>query len=143
AEFELFQEYFEGQGYRAVICSPDELEFDNGRLYFGRVAIDIDYKRLVVNEYLPIMAEYPALVDAYRARAMCMVNSFRGKLVHKKAIFAILTNEKYEHLFSEAELTAIKEHVPWTSLFRDERTFNGGDEIDLIDWTRQNAHKLV
>src|SRR5690606_26836066 len=29
AEFELFQEYFEGQGYRAVICSPDELEFDN------------------------------------------------------------------------------------------------------------------
>lgn len=143
AEFELFQEYFESQGYRAVICSPEELEFDNGRLYFGSVAIDIVYKRLLVNEYLPIMAEYPALVDAYRARTVCMVNSFRGKLVHKKAIFAILTNEKYAPLFTEAEITAIKEHVPWTRLFRDERTFNGGEEIDLVDWTRQNAHKLV
>jgi uncharacterized circularly permuted ATP-grasp superfamily protein len=143
AEFELFQEYFESQGYRAVICAPEDLEFDNGKLYFGSVAIDIVYKRLLVNEYLPIMAEHPALVDAYRAGAVCMVNSFRGKLVHKKAIFAILTNEKYAHLFNDAELAAIKQHVPWTRIFRDEKTFNADAEIDLVEWTRQNAHKLV
>jgi len=143
AEFELFQDYFQSQGYTAGICAPEELEFDNGKLYFGGVAIDIVYKRLLVNEYLPIMAEYPALVDAYRAGAVCMVNSFRGKLVHKKAIFAILTNEKYAHLFNEAELAAIRDHIPWTRTFRDERTFNAGEEIDLVEWTRRNAHKLV
>ena len=82
-EFELFREYFEAQGYTSVICSPQDLEFDGGKLYFGGVAIDIVYKRLLVNEYLPIMEEHRALLDAYRAGAVCMVNSFRGKLVHK------------------------------------------------------------
>ncbi len=143
AEFELFQEYFESQGYKAFICSPEELEFDNEKLYYGSVAIDIVYKRILVNEYLPIMEKYPALIDAYRAGAICMVNSFRGKLVHKKAIFAVLTNENYEHLFDGTELAAIKAHIPWTRIFRDEKTFNDGNEIDLVEWTRQNAHKLV
>jgi uncharacterized circularly permuted ATP-grasp superfamily protein len=142
-EFELFRDFFESSGYDAVICSPDELEFDAGKLYFGGVAIDLVYKRLLVNEYLPIIKEYPALLDAYRAGAICMVNSFRGKLVHKKAIFAVLTNERYEHLFDESELTAIKANIPWTRVFREEKTVYVGEHIDLVDWTRQNAHKLV
>ena len=142
-EFELFREYFEGQGYTSVICSPAELEFVDGKLFLGSVAIDIVYKRLLVNEYLPIMDAYPALVDAYRAGAICMVNSFRGKLVHKKAIFAVLTNERYEHLFTDLELEAIRNHIPWTRRFRTERTFNQGNEIELVDWTRANSSKLV
>ena len=72
-----------------------------------------------------------------------MVNSFRGKLVHKKAIFAVLTNERYEYLFNEAELAAIRANVPWTRRFREEKTMNRGIEIDLVAWTRENPHKLV
>lgn len=142
-EFELFRDYFEASGYDALICAPEDLEFDDGKLYVGGVAIDVVYKRLLVNEYLPIMDEFPALLDAYRAGAICMVNSFRGKLVHKKAIFAILTDEKYAQLFDEAEREAIRAHVPWTRKFRAEKTLNKGLEIDLFEWTRQNAHKLV
>ena len=142
-EFELFRDYFEAEGYTSVICSPDELEFDGNKLYFGSIAIDIVYKRLLVNEYLPIMSEQPALIDAYRAGAICMVNSFRGKLVHKKAIFAVLTNERYAHLFDESELEAIDKHIPWTRRFREEKTVNHGAEIDLIEWTRANSSKLV
>ncbi len=142
-EFELFRDYFESQGYDAVICSPEDIEFTNGKLYFGSVQIDVVYKRLLVNEYLPIMEQYPALLDAYRAGAICMVNSFRGKLVHKKAIFAVLTNERYANLFDEAELAAISAHIPWTRKFRTERTVNHGTEIDLVEWTRANSSKLV
>ena len=72
-----------------------------------------------------------------------MVNNFRSKIIHKKAVFAVLTNEKYAHLFNEAELSAIHAHIPWTRTFREEKTINHGNEIDLVDWTRQNAHKLV
>ena len=142
-EFELFRDYFEANGYDALICAPDQLEFDNGKLYFGSVAIDVVYKRLLVNEYLPIMHECPALLNAYRAGAVCMVNSFRSKLVHKKAIFAVLTNERYEKLFNDAELEAIGRHVPWTRKFRTERTINHGTEVDLVEWTRANSSKLV
>jgi len=133
----------EASGYDALICSPEDLEFDGGKLYFGGVAIDVVYKRLLVNEYLPIVDEHPALLEAYRSGAICMVNSFRGKLIHKKAIFAILTDERYAQLFDEGEREAIRAHVPWTRKFRAEKTLNKDIEIDLFEWTRQNAHKLV
>ena len=150
-EFELFKEYFESNGYPSIICSPDELEFNGSRLSSGGIEIDIVYKRLLVNEYLPIMETQPALLDAYRSGAICMVNSFRAKLVHKKAIFAVLTNERYKYLFSDEEHAAINAHVPWTRRFREEttlvRTGSGSDgvskEIDLVKWTRANSHKLV
>jgi hypothetical protein len=143
-EFELFAEYFESQGHRSIICSPDEMEFEDGFLkHHDGTVIDIVYKRLLVNEYLPIMAEQPALLDAYRSGAVCMVNSFRGKLVHKKAIFAVLTNERHSHLFSSDELAAINAHVPWTRVFREEKTVNHGETIELVEWTRANSGKLV
>lgn len=142
-EFELFRDYFESQGYNSFICAPEDLEFDGTKLYFKGVQIDIVYKRLLVNEYLPIMDKYPALLDAYRAGAICMVNNFQCKLIHKKAIFAVLTNEKYAHLFTEEELSAINSHIPWTRKFREERTFYKGEEIDLVDFTRRNKNKLV
>jgi len=142
-EFELFKEYFESQGYTSIICSPDELEFNGSRLSCNGTEIDIVYKRLLVNEYIPIMNESPALLDAYRAGAICMANSFRSKLVHKKAIFAVLTNEKYSYLFNGNELKAISAHVPWTRKVREGQTENHGESIDLVEWIRSNPNKLV
>ncbi len=142
-EFELFKDYFESQGYTALICSPDELDFDGAKLRYKEVVVDIVYKRLLVNEYLPIMDAHPDLLNAYRAGAICLVNNFRSKIVHKKAIFAVLTNERYAHLFNEAELAAITAHIPWTRKFRDEQTENKNERIDLVEWTRTNKGKLV
>jgi hypothetical protein len=142
-EFELFRDFFENNGYPSIICSPAQLEFKNERLSCEGQPIDIVYKRLLVNEYLPIINDQPALLDAYRAGAVCMVNSFRGKLVHKKAIFAVLTNERYRHLFNSSEIAAIENHIPWTRVFREETTENKGESIDLVEWARANSHKLV
>ena len=142
-EFELFKEFFEREGYPAIICSPDELEFANNRLRAGQVQIDIVYKRLLVNEYLPIMRECPALLDAYRAGAICMVNSFRSKLIHKKALFAVLTDQRRAPLFSTEEQEAIRKHVPWTRLVRAEQSDYFGKQIDLLEYIRANRDKLV
>jgi uncharacterized circularly permuted ATP-grasp superfamily protein len=142
-EFELFKEFFEREGYPSMICSPDELEFDNNRMRVGDFQIDIVYRRLLVNEYLPIMREYPALLDAYRAGAICMVNSFRSKLIHKKALFAVLTDRRRASLFSSEEREAISKHVPWTRLVRHEKTDYFGKEIDLLECIKANRDKLV
>ncbi len=142
-EFELFNEFFEQNGVPTVICSPDELEFKGNQLWYKGTIVDLVYKRLLVNEYLPIMEQYPALLEAYRRRRICMVNSFRAKLVHKKAVFAVLTNERYADLFTPNELTVIGTHVPWTRVFREEKTVNRGDTVDLVEWTRRNSDKLV
>lgn len=142
-EFELFKDYFESQGYPAIICSPDELEFDGKRLRAGATEIDIVYKRLLVNEYLPIIQKYPALLEAYRTHTICMVNSFRSKLIHKKAIFAVLTSARHAHLFSVDERAAIQAHVPWTRRVRAEKSDYFGNEIDLLEYVSANRNQLV
>jgi hypothetical protein len=142
-EFELFREFFEQAGYPSVICTPQQLEFDGRKLKFEDFEIDIVYKRLLVNEYLPIIEEYPALLNAYRAHAVCLVNSFRSKLIHKKALFAILTDNKRAHLFSASELDSINSHVPWTRIVRDELTEYKGREVQLLDFVLTNNERLV
>ena len=142
-EFELFREFFEAAGYPSVICTPQEVEFKNNRLSYAGQEIDVVYKRLLVNEYLPIMNDYPALLEAYRAGAICMVNSFRSKLIHKKALFAVLTDRRHAHLFNNAELDAIRSHVPWTRIVRNEHSDYHEEKIDLLEFIRNNNERLV
>lgn len=142
-EFELFKEFFEANGHPTVICSPDELEFANGKLHAGDFPIDIVYKRLLVNEYLPIVNESPALLDAYRAHAFCMVNSFRSKLIHKKALFAVLTDQKHANLFSQDERAAIAAHIPWTRQVRSGHSDYHGQQIDLLEFVAARRDRLV
>lgn len=143
SEFELFRDFFEHSGYPSVICTPQELEFRNNRLSVSGQPIDIVYKRLLVNEYLPIMHDYPALLDAYRAHTVCMVNSFRSKLIHKKALFAVLTDPRHAALFSGRELDAIRSHVPWTRAVRDENSDYFGSRVNLLEFIRRNSERLV
>ena len=143
SEFELFRDFFIQAGYPSVICTPQELEFRNNRLSVGGQEIDIVYKRLLVNEYLPIINEYPALLDAYRSGAICMVNSFRSKLIHKKALFAVLTDPRHASLFSDNELEAIRSHVPWTRMVRDEQSDYFGRSVNLLEFIRENSERLV
>lgn len=142
-EFELFREYFEAEGYPSIIASPDELEFRDGRLRAGDFEIDIVYKRLLVNEYLPIMDQHPELLNAYRARALCMVNSFRSKLIHKKALFAVLTDARHAKLFTEEERSLITGHIPWTRRVRAAKSDYYGDEIDLLEFISERRDRLV
>jgi hypothetical protein len=142
-EFELFKEFFENNGYSAIICSPQELEFTGGRLRRNDFEIDIVYKRLLLNEYLPIMLDYPALLNAYRVGAVCMVNSFRSKLIHKKALFAVLTDQRHKDLFTSNEREAIAAHVPWTRTVKDESTDYVGKKIELLEFVAANRDRLV
>jgi uncharacterized circularly permuted ATP-grasp superfamily protein len=142
-EFELFKDFFEQQGYKSIICSPDELEFTANRLHVGDFNIDIIYKRLLVNEYLPLIKQYPALLEAYKSHAVCLVNSFRSKLVHKKLIFAIITDDRYKSLFTAAEYETIQRHVPWTRHVHACVTNYSGERVDLLKFIVTHKDKLV
>jgi uncharacterized circularly permuted ATP-grasp superfamily protein len=89
------------------------------------------------------MKEQPALLEAYRARAVCMVNSFRSKTIHKKALFAVLTDARYQGLFTPAEQEMILGHVPWTRRVRAGKSDYFGDEIDLLEFIDQHRQRLV
>ena len=140
-EFELFKEFFEREGYPTRICSPDELEFNGNRLRAG----DFKSTSFTSDYWLTNIClscdEYPALLNAYRAGAICMVNSFRSKLIHKKALFAVLTDQRRASLFSRDEQEAIRKHVPWTRLVRDETSDYQGEKINLLEFIRANSQR--
>src|SRR5207248_1237672 len=113
-EFEMFKEFFEKNSVRTVICDPRSLEFQGGRLHGDGVAIDLVYRRVLMSELVAKHDETRALTDAYLAGAVCVVNSFRAKLLHKKMSLALLSDPRYGRLYTPAQKTAIRRHVPWT-----------------------------
>ena len=93
SEYELFRDFFREEGYAVEIVSPEQLEYRNGVLRKGSFEIDLVYRRLGVQEFLLRFDLTHPLVQAYRDRAVCVVNSFRSELAHKKAMFGLLTDE--------------------------------------------------
>jgi uncharacterized circularly permuted ATP-grasp superfamily protein len=72
-----------------------------------------------------------------------MVNSFRCKILFKKASLAVLTDERNTGMFAEDQQRAIARHIPWTRLFEERKTRLDGNEIDLVPWTLANKDQLV
>ncbi len=142
-EHHLFRDFFESKGYPAVVCDPRQLSFERGQLIHAGLPIDIVYKRLLVNELLEKKRELQPVVDAARARAFVMVNPFRCKPIHKKAIFAVLTDDALQGLFSEDEQAAIRAHVPWTRLVAEGASTREGQSIDLPEHIRKDRERLV
>ncbi len=143
AEFEIFRRFFTEHGHRTIIVDPRELEFRGGRLLAEDGPIDIVYRRVLTHELLARVREAPALVQAYEARAVCVVNAFRCKLLHKKAIFAVLSDDANTGLFSVAEQEIIQRHIPWTRKVRDGHTTYQGRHVDLCVHILAHRDSLV
>ena len=131
SEFEVLKIYFESQGYATIIVDPCALAFDGQVLSGGNFRIDIVYKRVVIHEFLERCDEHHPLARAYAERKVCIANSFRTKLAHKKAGFAILSDPRYAHLFTAQQLAVIRRHIPWTRRVHQGRTTFAGAERDL------------
>lgn len=143
SEFVITAEYLTSQGLECVIADPGEAEYRGGRLYIGDGPIDLIYKRVLINELVQRGGLEHPVVRAVRDRAVCMVNPFRCKILHKKASLAVLSDERNQALFTPAEIEAIRTHVPWTRRVEDRRTrFEGGD-VDLLEFIAGNRESLV
>jgi hypothetical protein len=142
-EFILVRNHFAAHGVRTIICSPDELEYDRGRLRCGDFEIDLVYKRIIIHELLAQYDETHPLVRAYVNHDVCLVNPFRCKIIHKKASFEPLTDEACQSWFTLEERKAIRRSIPWTRRFREGRTTYGGRSVELSDFVRKNRTRLV
>lgn len=131
SEFRVLKEYFVAEGYPTLIADPHDLEYNGDYLSVDGFRIDIVYKRVIIHEFLSRFDLDHPLVRAYRQGRVCMANSFRTKLAHKKATFAVLSDEAYQYLFDCAEVEMIQKHIPWTRYVRPSQTVFHGSEFDL------------
>jgi hypothetical protein len=140
-EHHILKDLLERAGASILVCDPRKMTFEGGSLRHEGVVVHIVYKRLLVNELLEKAGEVKPLLDAARAKACVFVNPFGCKPIHKKAVFAILTDDAHQHLFSVAERKAIADTVPWTRVVREGRTTHRGVEIDLVAFMRDPARR--
>src|SRR2546430_17464153 len=125
------------------IVSPEQLESRAGVLRKRSFEINLVYRRLGVQEFLIRFDLTHPLVQAYRDRAVCVVNSFRSELAHKKAMFGLLTDEAVTAKFPAVERKAIRDHVPWTRLVSQGKTTYDGKLIDLPEFVIKHREKLA
>ena len=143
SEFILFEDYFKSQGLECIITDPREVEYRNGRLVAGDFPITLIYKRVLISELIERGGLDQPVVRAVRDGAVCMVNPFRCKILHKKASLAVLSDERNAGLFSAEEQDAIDAHIPWTCRVEHRHANYHGHTVDLVPFILERREDLV
>jgi hypothetical protein len=143
SEFVLFYDYFKSMGIEARIVDPRDCEYRDGKLTAGDYHITLIYKRVLITELIERGGMDHPVVRAVRDRAVCMVNSFRCKILFKKASLAVLSDERNAGLFTPEQLAAVGRHIPWTRVLEERKTTIGGGQVDLVPYTLANRDTLV
>lgn len=144
SEFMLFQDYFHSQDFDCVIADPRQLEYRGGELLVdGITPVHLIYKRVLINELVTREGLDSPVIRAVRDQAVCMVNPFRCKMLHKKASFAVMSDEANAGLFTPQERRSIDWYIPWTRLVRERRTQFAGQEIDLLPYLANHKDEFV
>ena len=143
SEFVISADYFRAQGVECVIADPREVEYRDGKLWAGPLPVDLIYKRVLVSELVGRGGMDHPIVRAVTDGAVCMVNSFRCKILHKKASLAVLSDERNAGLFSRDEVEAVQAHIPWTRVVEERRTTFHGDDVDLVPFAADHRERLV
>jgi hypothetical protein len=143
SEFVLFYDYFKAMGIEARIVDPRDCDYRDGKLVAGDYHVTLIYKRVLISELIERGGVDHPVVRAVRDRAVCMVNSFRCKILFKKASLAVLSDERNAGMFTDDQRRAIAGHIPWTRVMENRKTTLDGTEIDLVPWVVANKDKLV
>jgi hypothetical protein len=143
SEFEILQARFEKMGVPVVLADPRDLVFNGKTLSAHGKTIDLLYRRVLINDIVARPEECAALVKAYESNALCVANTFRCKIPHVKAFFAVLTDDQNANLFSADERELIRQHIPWTRVVADVSTAHQGEPVELLSFIRNNRDNLV
>ena len=100
SEFVLFERLLRHVGVPVMIGDPRDAEYANGVLTIAGTPVTLIYKRVLIDELVLQCGEDSPVVRAVQDGAVCMVNPFRCKLLHKKASLAVVSDERQASLLS-------------------------------------------
>jgi uncharacterized circularly permuted ATP-grasp superfamily protein len=143
SEFVLFYDYFHSMGIEARNVDPREVTYTDGKLMHGDYHITLIYKRVLISELIERGGVDHPVVRAVRDGAVCMANTFRCKILFKKASFAVMSDEANAGLFTAEQNAAIQDHIPWTRVMEERKTTLDGRPIDLVPFVTENKDRFV
>lgn len=121
AEFELVRKSFMEKGVETIVADPRELEFRGGKLldYDGK-PIDLIYRRVLVEDLLAQPEAVQPLLQAFRAGAVCVVNTLACKPLTVKSLLSQIHMDEFEKMpLSRGELQFLRNLIPWTADVED------------------------
>ena len=143
SEGELLSKLLVTQGVDAHFVPPEKLVFRNGELTAEELKIDLVWRRILARELLMRWDLNHPLLEAYRARAVCFMNSFRAEIGQRRAFLELLTDERVVASLSVVERKLLKQTVRWTRVVSARKVQRDGKEIELLDWISKNREALV
>lgn len=143
SEFRVLRDDFEARGYPTIIADPGALTYDGATLCVDGRPVDILYKRVLIHELLARTSPDHPLTQAYRDGRIFMANAFRCKVAHKKASFAVLTDPRFAHVFTDEELDVARRHVPWTRRVREGDVEVDGERVPMRTYLLEQRDALV
>ncbi|MBV6520135.1 MAG: hypothetical protein MNPFHGCM_00240 [Gemmatimonadaceae bacterium] len=142
-EFEMYRRHFASLGIACVIDDPRRCEYRGGVLHAGGRAIDLVYKRVLISELIDTCGLDSPVVRAVRDGAVCMVDGFRCKILHKKASLAVLSDDANADMFDAEERRGIGDCIPWTRVVEERKTAHDGQTVDLIPHIVEHRERFV
>ncbi|MDX1612434.1 MAG: circularly permuted type 2 ATP-grasp protein, partial [Candidatus Thermoplasmatota archaeon] len=141
-DIQITTEALTAWGMDIEFADPRKLELDGDTLVKDSRPVDLVYKRAITKELVQ-EPDAQALLTAYEAGTVCMVNSPRSPIVGNKKIMAVIQEPSILSRLSPAQRAAVKRFLPWTAILREGKTTIQGYKVDLGEFVRHNKDKLV
>ncbi len=138
-------ETYKRRGYPAVFADPSDFKYDGKNVYVGDTLIDAVYRDAIDDFIKPeFWPNCQDIIKAYRDGNICFVNPARAATGDFKTLPAIMSEKKFQHLFTEDEWDTMEQTVPWTRLVEANRnTVFHGETADMVALLKGNKDSFV
>jgi hypothetical protein len=143
SESDLLVDLLVSQGVDARFVPPEKLVFQGGELSAGGQKIDLVLRRILARELLTRWDLSHPLLEAYRMRAVCVLNGFRAEIGQRRAFLELLTDATVTASLSAGDRNLLKQSVLWTRVVSARKVRHEGKDVDLLDWILKNREHLV
>ena len=123
-EFEVFKDAFIEGGMNCIIVDPRDLICVDGNLFYGKIRIDIVYRRLVTKDLMDRFDEIPEFIEGLRSGKTCVIGPIKTQIIHTKRFFEVLYEPELRQYLSEDEIEFIDKHVPYTRPLKKDDAFD-------------------
>jgi glutathionylspermidine synthase len=143
SEFQIHERYFRQKGYETVICSPYDISLKQGRVYALDREVHLIYRRVITRELIERWEEAGTFIHSLKEGKVCCCNPFRSYIVGSKKVLTLITDPRFQHIYSNEELRVIRETIPWTKVLADTKVVFHEQEAGLKNLVADNKDRFV
>jgi len=128
------------EGISGVLCAPQELEIENGRVCWQGRPVSVIFMDFNTDVLMALHRRHNLSPVLQAVKEQRVINPRGTEPFNVKSMFEVITGPFRDRFHSE-----IVQRTPWTRQFRNRRTEGprGQTIADLVDWTRRNWDNLV